>query len=266
MFRMPRNLVLCLVCLVVIVCITSAFLITRASVQTTAPTQDPAPVAASINRGPRNLFLQPEALRVSRQLGKRFAPASRAATVSTGTLKMAGSEQPLSITRQQTPTGEAVELVLRDRRLNWNEREGTNSSSSSLTDAERLLVERLTLDSPDQFVLAQLRGASYFTVARNVRPAEAVDGYAGPLWNLVRVDERQQEERLRPQSSWRIYYLNVQTGLPDRIEYQLNGQEIKVEFLEWTEQQGEKTPSLVRWASNGQPIMEYRAAAVSHNQ
>jgi hypothetical protein len=265
MFSTPRNLVLCLVCLVVIVFITSAFLITRASIQTTGPTQDSAPAAATINRGPRNLFLQPEALRVARRLGKRFGPASRAASVVTGTLTITGSEQPVSLTRQQTQTGEAVEVVLRDRRLSWDEREGTKSSSA-LTDAERLLVERLTLDSPDQFVLAQLRGARYFTVARNVRPADTVDGYTGPLWDLVRVDERQQDESLRPQSTWRIYCLNVQTGLPERVEYQLNGQEIKVEFLEWTEQQGEKTPSYVQWTSNGQPIMVYRAATVSHNQ
>jgi hypothetical protein len=171
----------------------------------------------------------------------------------------------VSITRQQTSTGETVEVVLRDRCLGWNEREGAKSSAA-LSDVERLLIERLTLDSPDQFVLAQLRGASYFTVARNVRPADAVDGYAGALWNLVRVDERQQDESLRLQSTWRIYYLNVQTGLPDRVEYQLNGQEIRVEFLEWSEQQGEKTPSFVRWFSNTQPIMEYRAATVSHNQ
>jgi hypothetical protein len=127
---------------------------------------------------------------------------------------------------------------------------------------ERLLVERLTLDSPDQFVLAQLRGASYFTIARNVRPADAVDGYAGPLWNLVRVDERQADENLQPQSAWRIYYLNAVTELPERVEYQLNGQEIKVEFLEWTDQQGEKTPSHVKWTSDGQPLMEYRATRV----
>jgi hypothetical protein len=207
------------------------------------------------------LFLQPEALRVARRLGKRFGPSSRTASVVTGTLTVAGTAQPVSITRQQTPTGETVEVVLRDRRLSWNEREGTKSSAA-LSDVEGLLVERLTLDSPDQFVLAQLRGASYFTVARYVRPADAQDGYAGPLWNLVRVDERQQDESLRPQSTWRLYYLNAETGLPDRVEYQLNGQEIRVEFLEWSEQQGEKTPSLVRWTSNGQPLMEYRAATV----
>lgn len=114
-------------------------------------------------------------------------------------------------------------------------------------------------------MLAQLRGASYFTIARNVRPAGAQDGYAGPLWNLVRVDEPQQDESLRPRSTWRIYYLNAETELPERVEYQLHGQQIGAEFLEWTEQQGEKTPSYVRWTSNGQPLMEYRTATVSHN-
>ncbi len=92
MFRTPSNLVLCLVCLIVIVCITSAVLITRASMQTSAPTQDSAPAAVSIDHGPRNLFLQPEALRVARRLGKRFAPSSRAASVVTGTLTITGSE------------------------------------------------------------------------------------------------------------------------------------------------------------------------------
>lgn len=259
-----RAVLVCAVCLAVVGGLAGAFFFTRAALKTAAPTTQVS-TAAPVNRGSRNIFLQPEALRVSRRLGKRFGPTSRAAAVVTGTLTIAGSAQPVSITRQQTLTGETVELGFRDRRLSWNEREGTKSSAE-LSSLERLLVERLTLDSPDQFVLAQLRGASYFTIARNVRPADAVDGYAGPLWNLVRVDEPQRAESLRPQSSWRIYYLNVQTELPDRVEYQLNGQAIVVEFLEWTEQQGEKTPALVRWTSNGQPLMEYRATTVSYNQ
>lgn len=258
-----RAVLVCSMCLAVVVAITGAVLLTRAALKTAAPATQVS-TAATVNRGSRNIFLQPEALRVSRRLGKRFGPASRAAAVVTGTLTIAGSAQPVGITRQQTPTGETVELGFRDRRLSWNEREGTKSSAA-LSGLERLLVERLTLDSPDQFVLAQLRGASYFTVARNVRPADAVDGYDGPLWDLVRVDEPQQAESLRPQSTWRIYYINVQTELPDRVEYQLNGQAIVVEFLEWTEQQGEKTPAFVRWTGNGQTLMEYRAATVSHN-
>lgn len=126
-------------------------------------------------------------------------------------------------------------------------------------------MERLTLDSPDQFVLAQLRGASYFTIARNVRPTEANDGYSGPLWNLVRVDEPQ-TAKMQPLSSWRIYYLNVETGLPDRIEYELNEQPVNVEFLEWSKQGDETTPSLVKWSSNGKSLMELRVTSLSLNQ
>ena len=263
MFRTPRNLLLLVVCLAGLIAVTSVFVITRASVETSAPAkQGSAQVART--RGPRNLSLQPEALRVGRRLGKRFGPAARGTSVITGTLTIAGDAEAITITRQQTQTGEAVELVLPDKRLTWSDREGATVTSRNLSAAERLLVERLTLDSPDQFVLAQLRGASYFTIARNVRPAEAQDGYSGPLWNLVRVDEPQQDESLRPQSTWRIYFINAETGIPERVEYQLNGQGIRVEFLEWSEQQGEKTPTYVRWTSAGQPLMEYRAGSVSH--
>lgn len=266
MSRKSRTRLLFGAAVVAIVCVTTVVLITRASSEASLPTAK-APLPARAKHGPRNLSLQPEAQRVARQLGNRFGRSARGTSVLVGTIRIGDGDQPVNLTRQQTQTGETVQLLLADRRLSWNEQEGAKAASGVMSDADRLLVERLTLDSPDQFVLAQLRGASYFTVARNVRPADAQDGYAGPLWNLVRVDEpQQQDESLRPQSTWRIYYLNVQTGLPDRVEYQLNGQEIRVEFLEWSEQQGEKTPSIVRWTSNGQPIMEYRAANVSHNQ
>ena len=242
----------------------NAFLITRAA--SNSPWLNAQEVRARVNRGGRNLFLQPEALRVSRRLGKRFDRSSRAMMTSVGTLTLGGTQQPLTLIRRQTESGEDVELVLGGRGLTWTTNDGTRAGSSVVTDTERLLVERLLLDSPDQFVLAQLRGASYFTVAQNVRPSEANDGYNGALWNLVRVDEPQTAESLRPLSTWRIYYINIATGLPDRIEYQLNGREMRAEFLAWNEAQGERTPSHIRWSSGGQPVMEYQVTNVSHNQ
>ena len=246
-------------------CAVGALLITRAAPELST-IQAEVPVQQSVNRGGRNLSLQPEALRVSRRLGKRFDRTKRVTTSSAGTLTVAGVQQPLTLIRRQTESGEEVELVLSNRDLTWSDKEGAKAGSSLVADAERLLVERLTLDSPEQFVLAQLRGASYFTVARNVRPTEATDGYSGALWNLVRVDETHTADNLRPLSTWRIYYLNVATGLPDRVEYQLNGQEIKAEFLAWREAQGEKTPSHIRWSSGGRAVMEYQVTSVSHNQ
>jgi hypothetical protein len=264
MSRTPKSFVLGGVCLALVTCVTSAVvLITRASSNSSSPqTASSRP----INKGRRNLSLQPEALRVAWQLGRRFMPASRFVTASSGQVSIAASQKPMSFTRRQTEGGETIELSLADRALTWNADDGTKTNAGAPSNTERLLLERVLLDSPDQFVLAQLRGASYFTVARNVRPADASDGYDGPLWNLVRVDEPQADEKLRPRSTWRIYYINVRTGLPDRVEYQLNGKEIKVEFLEWTNEEGEKAPSRIRWSSNGQTIMEYRATSTSFNQ
>ena len=264
MSRRYRTVLFCLV-LIGMAAAASALLITLASPERVASTQE-LPRPSLISRGPRNLFLQPEALRVARQLGKRFTASSRAVSIMAGTVTVAASEQPLTIARTQTDAGEQVLVGLGSRALSWNPQEGTKADSGVLSDTERLLVERLTLDSPDQFVLAQLRGVSYLTIARNVRPTDATDGYAGPLWDMVRIAEPQQSESLRPKSAWRIYYLNVQTGLPDRVEYELNDQPITVEFTRWTAQGTEKTPSHVRWSSNGQTLMELRLTSVSLNQ
>jgi hypothetical protein len=263
MSRRSRTVLGCLA-LLVIAASGSAFLVTRAAPEKSVTLQTTAQLRAG-KRGPRNLFLQPEALRVARQLGKRFNATSKATSVVAGTLTISGAEQPLTITRRQTDTGEQVALLIGNRALTWNAQDGTKAVDSTVGDTERLLAERVTLDSPDNFVLAQLRGASYFTIARNVRPAGANDGYAGPLWDLVRVAEPQEEDA-RSFSPWRIYYLNVQSNLPDRVEYELNGQPITVEFLEWTKQGEEQTPSRVRWSSQGQNLMEFRTTSVSLNQ
>ncbi|MCA1578799.1 MAG: hypothetical protein LC794_15710 [Acidobacteria bacterium] len=251
--------------IVIAACAVNAFLITRAAPESSLHNTQ-VTAQQRVRRGPRNLFLQPEALRVSRLLGKRFDRSSRAITTTVGSLTLAGNQQPLTLVRRQTESGEDVELALGGRGLTWTDNDGIKARSGVVTDIERLLVERLLLDSPDQFVLAQLRGASYFTVARNVRPTDASDGYSGALWNLVRVDEPQTDENLRPLSSWRIYYINVQSGLPDRIEYQLYGQEITADFLAWREAEGERTPSHITWSSGGETVMEYQVTNVSHNQ
>lgn len=214
---------------------------------------------------PRNLSLQPEAMKMSRRLGARFGPKSRGTTIATANLKIGTNLQPATIIRRQTDDGESVELVLGNRRLTWTETEGLRIAASSPTASELLLAEQLIFDSPDQFVLAQLRGASYFTVARNVRPVDAGEDYQGPLWTMIRVDEPQQTENARSLSPWRIYYLNTRTGLPDRIEYRLDGQQIRAEFVSWADQNGEKTPAHVTWSNNGQVVMEYRIASISHN-
>lgn len=262
--RMLRNLLLCSV-LALLVCATSVFLITRASIETNVPaTQGSA--ASQADRGPRNLFVQPEAFRFSRRLGKRFAPASRAAAVITGFVTIDGVQRHLTLTRRQTRKGEDVELNLAGRPLTWNADTGARAVSSLPSATERLVIERLTYDSPDYFILAQLRGASYFTVAQNVRPENAPDDYNGPVWTVVRVDDPQHDEAVRPASSWRLYYLNSQTGLIDRIVSQSGGETVAAEIVNWSQQSGEKAPSQITWSIDGRVVMSYQSTSVSHNE
>lgn len=262
--RMLRNLLLC-VPLALLVCATSVFLVTRASIETFMPASQGS-ATSQADRGPRNLFLQPEAFRFSRRLGKRFDPSSRAASVLTGTVTIDGVQHHVALKRRQTRKGENVELTFAGRFLTWKAEEGARAVASLPSETERLVIERLTYDSPDYFVLAQLRGASYFTVAQNVRPENAPDNYDGPVWTVVRVEDPQRDEAVRPASSWRLYYLNSQTGLVDRIVSQSGNETVEAEIVNWSQQSGEKTPSQITWSIGGRVLMSYQSTSVSHNE
>jgi hypothetical protein len=125
----------------------------------------PSPTPATTELISRNLALQPEALKLSRRVGRRFSDQQRSLTIADGTLKTESGIQAVRITRRQTDRGERVEIQTNSGALTWNEDEGATASGGSPSDIDRLLIERLALDSADQFVLAQLRGARYSTVA-----------------------------------------------------------------------------------------------------
>jgi hypothetical protein len=54
-------------------------------------------------------------------------------------------QQTATIIRRQTENGESVDVVLEDRTLTWRIAEGVRGLSSSPTEIERLLAERLIL-------------------------------------------------------------------------------------------------------------------------
>jgi len=215
----------------------------------------------------RNLSLQPEAFNLSRRLGKRFSPGKRAQSVLIGMLTTGSERQVVRIIRRQIDDGEQVEINLAGSRspLIWDAGQGVAKAGES-AGSERDLIERLVLDSPDQFVLAQLRGASYQTIARNVRPEEAGDDYSGPLWNIVRVNDPQHDEQKRARSPWRLYYINTRTGLIDRIVSEVEGERIEATLSGWTEVNGEKAPGEITWSRQGETIMQFRLSNFSHAQ
>jgi len=231
------------------------------------------PVAIPVNQTPaarvRNLSLQPEAFKLSRKLGQRFKASRHDISVVAGTLTTGGERQSIRIVRRQGERGERVEIAVAGgpALLTWSETEGARGPGGKPNSVERVLIERLTFDSPDEFVLAQLRGASYYTLFRNVRPEEAgdSDNYNGPLWDIVRIGDPERDEQKQSSSRGRLYYINTTTGLIDKVVSEINGEQIDATFSGWTEQGGEKFPSRITWTRYGQEIMTFQLTNVSHS-
>lgn len=239
-------------------CVATAFLITRGSNKSNA--QD-TQIGTQTSSGRRNLSLRPEAIRVNRKLGNRFASTRRDSTVLSGTLLTDKGQTSITVTRNQSDMGEAVELALTNQAgiLTWNQADGAKSASKTLDDEQRLLIERLVFDSADYFVLAQLRGASYQTIAKNVRPDEAgdSDNYTGPVWDIVRVDDPERDTQKKPTSSWRLFYINSNTDLIEKIVSEVRGERIETVLSNWTTVAGERVPGRVTWKIGPKTLMEF---------
>jgi hypothetical protein len=114
------------------------------------------------------------------------------------------------------------------------------------------------LDSPDQFIFAQLRGASYYVVARDVMPEEARgdENYNGPVWDVVRVAEPDSAVNVKGHSPWHLYYINSSSGLIDRVISTDQGVQVNAELSAWVNVGGEMIPTRITWSRNQQVVME----------
>jgi len=171
-------------------------------------------------------------MKLARQLGVRFLTGKNATSLVVGTLRIGSEARLIQMTRIQTDDGESVQLTLDGLlgSLTWDAKQGVLSAGRQATTSQRELIERLVFDSPDEFVLMQIRGSSYHTVARGVRPVDAPDDYDGPLWTIIRVDDPEQNEAKTPASRWRLFYVNTSTGLIDRTESEVQGQRVVAEI------------------------------------
>jgi hypothetical protein len=228
-----------------------------------ALSQRDQPVAGSLIS---RLRLQPEADKLCRRLGQRFSKANLGVSVFMGTITIGTRRDAIRITRAHDGDGErvAIEIGNEAATLTWQAFEGTRASGGDAGSATRSIVERLVLDSPDQFIFAQLRGAAYHKMAQNVRPVEAGDSddYEGPVWDMVRVVESTSRSNNKPISDSRIYYINSSTGLIDKILSQEGSEDVIAAVSSWVEQDGEVLPTGVTWTKDKQVLMELRISNV----
>ena len=262
MYRRSKTSLLFAWSMAFVVCAAGAIIISR-NIAVTAG-QTPGQVRPAVTT--RNLSLQPEAFRLSRRLGSRFSPSRQLTSILAGALTTGALLQNVTITRQQTSSGEDIQVAVAgdSATLGWSDTEVSKAASSTLTEAQQILLERLALDNPDQFVLAQLRGATYYTTAHNVRAdVGGSENYDGPLWDVVRVDEPKNDSARRLLSNSRLYYINVQTGLIDKIVSELKGETIEANIVQWSEQDGEKLPSHIIWKRGNETVQDFRLTSIS---
>ena len=213
-----------------------------------------------------NLSLQPEAVKLSRRVrGAGFDTQKPRTLVMQGVLATATEQRNVQIRRNQNSSGEQLQVLLAGSQapLLWDAVAGAHGSAGPLNLNDRALLERFTFDSADEFILAQLRGAAYTVVARNVRPDDAPEDYSGALWDVVRVDDPEQDEGKKPLSAWRLYYINTRTGLIDSIVCDSQGDRIVANFSDWIDRSGEKFPAKITWTSNGRTLMSFNLTNVS---
>lgn len=225
-----------------------------------------SPVAGGLLQ--RKLAMQPEANRFRRRLGQRFLRPGREISVLSGTLSVGVKNYLVRIMRRQDDDDERLTISLNggESAFTWTGRDGVRTNESTLAEDWRIVIERLALDSADQFILAQLRGASYQTVAQQARPAEAggVSEYKGPIWDVVRIGEPPQPGHNLPLSRWRLYHINAGTGLIDKIVSEEKGQTITAEISGWANQNGETLPSRIIWKQDGQVVMGLSLNNITH--
>jgi hypothetical protein len=208
--------------------------------------------------GFRNLTLQPEAGKLSKRLGRRFIGSGADVSVLIGEVTTGDTRIPLRVVRTQDARGESVEISGNGKALLWEAADGLKSDTA-VTPLDRALVERLVFDSADAFVLAQLRGASYQVIGKNVRAdLGGADNYDGPLWTVVRVSYAGVDGEAKPESVARVFYINSRTGLVDKVISEKDGEEIEATLAGWRTEAGETFPSLIRWSIAGRQMMEFK--------
>ena len=182
-----------------------------------------------------------------------------------GTLTEGSDSRRVIVRRVQDEAGEQVEVHVAGQGapLTWDAAGGVTRAGRPPDAGAVALAERIALDGPDQFVLAQLRGASYTVLARGVRADEGgAEDYAGPLYDVVRVGEPSREEGSAP--AWRLYYIDTKTGLLDKVVTEEGGERVEAMLTEWVERGGEWQPSRITWSRQGQVFMELAVTNAAH--
>jgi hypothetical protein len=225
------------------------------------PTPSPTSLSFSLNRR----VLDQRVVKALNSLGDRFeVPGKERVTLSARFTRYRGSAK---------TTGQATIIRELPNKLRFSEHTAagaremgfdgntfwTSGSNGAPQGADLQLLEFLVWDSIEFFIAGQANGAATRVLGDRFRLDDGrAPGYAGPFYDVLKVDENFTSSTgisRRPT----IYYLNSETGLPERVVYDHPSKEktrVIIEFTNWLTVGDQKLPGKATRRENGMTTEE----------
>ena len=216
-------------------------------------------------------YVQPGSLRPEFQValehfGSRLSVPGREALLLVGTIAhdggakapfQASMEAPDKVRFEEGSPGSAT-LSGFDGTQHW-------SNKASVVRADEALLETVLFNSFERLLFRQQAGQATRKIGSRFRVDGGASGaaYTGPVYDIYAVyDDLPGNGKSR--QTWKWYYLNSNTLLLERIEYQgADGTTTTTLLEQWTQFGGDWVPRSIRRIENGKEVLRIEVAAAS---
>jgi hypothetical protein len=202
-------------------------------------------------------------------LGDRLEKPGKERLTLTGTITKAGRQQAIPVLLVWEFPGRLRLEEQVDGQRNVTVFNGNNArkNGNSLSRRDEDLIETLTHDSVEHFLISQLDGAATRFLGSRFRLDDGTaTNYEGPFYDLYETSELIKVGReIRRQT--KVYYFNSDTHLLERVKYQVRrddlATEVEVRLNNWHEVQGQKLPGEIVRLENNMLVLTFTITSTS---
>lgn len=133
--------------------------------------------------------------------------------------------------------------------------------------ADREAIESLAFDTPDRLLFGQMQGFAYRHLGSRFRLDDGTTkNYTEGYYDIYQVTDRIKiGSEIREQN--KLFYVNSDTLLPERVRYQTvrAGAKVEVEVTttSWQKVNGQQAPGLITRLENGKPVLTLTVTSVA---
>lgn len=207
--------------------------------------------------------LRPQLQAALGALGDRLEKPGKERLTLTGTIIKSGRQQAIPVLLVWEFPGRLrlEEQVDGQRNVTVYNGNSARRNGNALSRREEDLIETLTYDSVEHFLISQLDGAAIRFLGSRFRLDDGTaTNYEGPFYDLYETSELIKVGReIRRQT--KVYYFNSNTNLLERVKYQVRRDGlatlVEVRLNNWREVQGQKLPGEIVRLENDTPVLRF---------